>query len=54
MDQKALKVLEYGKIIEKLSSFASSQLCRDELSNLSAKTHLSEIEYLLKETSDSL
>ncbi len=54
MDQKALKVLEYGKIIEKLSSFASSQLCRDELSNLSAKTHLSEIEYLLKETSEAL
>ena len=54
MDQKALKVLEYGKIIEKLSFFASSQLCRDELSNLSAKTHLSEIEYLLKETSEAL
>lgn len=54
MDQKALKVLEYEKIIERLSSYAGSQQGRNELSNLSVKTNLSEIEFLLNETSEAL
>ena len=54
MNEKALKVLEYHKIIKKLTDFAGSQpgkaLCRD----LVPSTDLSEIRRMQKETSDAV
>lgn len=54
MNEKALKVLEYHKIIEKLITFAGSQpgkaLCRD----LVPSTDISEIRRMQRETSDAV
>ena len=54
MNEKALKVLEYHKIIEKLITFAGSQpgkaLCRD----LTPSADISEIRRMQRETSDAV
>lgn len=54
MNEKALKVLEYHKIIEKLITFAGSQpgkaLCRE----LSPSADISEIRRMQRETSDAV
>lgn len=54
MNEKALKVLEYHKIIEKLITFAGSQpgkaLCR----NLVPSSDISEIRRMQRETSDAV
>lgn len=54
MNEKALKVLEYHKIIEKLITFAGSQpgkaLCRD----LVPSSDISEIRRMQRETSDAV
>ena len=54
MNEKALRVLEYHKIIQKLTDFAGSQpgkaLCR----NLEPSSDLAEIRRMQKETSDAV
>lgn len=54
MNPKALKTLEYNKIIDKLTEFAGSALAKEMCRNLQPSTDLYEIQALLKETSDAL
>ena len=54
MNQKALKTLEYNKIIDKLTEFAGSALAKEMCRNLQPSTDLYEIQALQKETSDAL
>ncbi len=54
MNEKALRTLEYNKIIEQLTSFAGSLLGKDLCKNLVPSTSLSEIEAAQRETSDAL
>ena len=54
MNPKALKTLEYNKIIDKLTEFAGSTLAKEMCRNLQPSTDLYEIQALQKETSDAL
>ena len=54
MNPKALKTLEYNKIIDKLTEFAGSALAKEMCRNLQPSTDLYEIQALPKETSDAL
>ena len=54
MNPKALKTLEYNKIIDKLTEFAGSALAKETCRNLQPSTDLYEIQALQKETSDAL
>ena len=54
MNPKALKTLEYNKIIDKLTEFAGSALAKEMCRNLQPSTYLYEIQALQKETSDAL
>ena len=54
MNPKALKTLEYNKIIYKLTEFAGSALAKEMCRNLQPSTDLYEIQALQKETSDAL
>ena len=54
MNPKALKTLEYNKIIDKLTEFAGSALAKEMCRNLKPSTDLYEIQALQKETSDAL
>lgn len=54
MNSKALKTLEYTKIIEKLTELASSPLGREKCRNLEPSCDINEIRRLQKETSDAL
>ena len=54
MNPKALKTLEYNKIIDKLTEFAGSALAKEMCRNLQPSTNLYEIQALQKETSDAL
>ena len=54
MNPKALKTLEYNKIIDKLTEFAGSALAKEMCRNLQPSTDLYEIQALQKETSDAL
>lgn len=54
MNTKALTTLEYNKIIEMLTSHASSQLGKIKCENLLPSTSLGEIEYLQRQTQDAL
>lgn len=54
MNPKALKTLEYNKIIDKLTEFAGSALAKEMCHNLQPSTDLYEIQALQKETSDAL
>ena len=54
MNTKALKTLEYNKIIDKLTEFAGSALAKEMCRNLQPSTDLYEIQALQKETSDAL
>ena len=54
MNPKALKTLEYNKIIDKLTEFAGSALAKEMCRNLQPSTDLYEIQVLQKETSDAL
>jgi len=53
MDQKALKVLEYDKIIKMLDERSVSELGRALTGMLVPSTDLHEVEYRLKETTDA-
>lgn len=54
MNPKALKTLEYNKIIDKLTEFAGSALAKEMCRNLQPSTDLYEIQALQNETSDAL
>ena len=54
MNPKALKTLEYNKIIDKLTEFAGSALAKEMCRNLQPSTDRYEIQALQKETSDAL
>ena len=54
MNPKALKTLEYNKIIDKLTEFAGSALAKEMCRTLQPSTDLYEIQALQKETSDAL
>lgn len=54
MNQKALKTLEYNKIIEKLAEFAGSSLAKEACRNLEPSTDLYEIQASQRETKDAL
>ena len=54
MNPKALKTLEYNKIIDKLTEFAGSALAKEMCRNLQPSTDLYESQALQKETSDAL
>lgn len=54
MNEKALRVLEYHKIIERLSGFAGSMLGREKCKTLMPTDNYKRIEHMQKETSDAL
>ena len=54
MNEKALRVLEYPKIIEKLAQFAGSEPGKKLCRNLEPSCDLSEIRRMQRETSDAL
>ena len=54
MNEKALKTLEYNKIIDKLVTFAGSELGREKCKSLLPVTDISEIRRSQHETSDAL
>ncbi len=54
MNSKALKTLEYTKIIERLTEYASSPLGREKCQKLEPINDIKEIKRLQKETSDAL
>ena len=54
MNQKALKTLEYDKIIEQLASYASSPLGRKKCLKLVPSSSLSQITRMQHETHDAL
>lgn len=53
MNEKALKVLEYHKIIQKLTDFAGSQPGKSLCKNLIPSSDISEIRRMQRETSDA-
>ncbi len=54
MNERALKTLEYNKIIDKLTALAASPLGKEKCSNLLPSDNLDEIKEAQKETSDAL
>ena len=54
MNEKALKTLEYDKIIEQLTSRASSLLGKRKCENLQPSASLGEIEHLQRQTQNAL
>lgn len=54
MNEKTLRVLEYYKIIEKVSDRAESQLGKEMVKNIKPIANLKEVEYLQNETGESL
>lgn len=54
MNKKALKTLEFDKIIDKLTALASTPLGKDLCKSLTPSIDLNEIEHTLTETSDAL
>ena len=54
MNPKALKTLEYNKIIDRLTEFAGSALAKEMCRDLQPSTDLYKIQALQKETSDAL
>lgn len=54
MNEKTLKVLEFDKIINRLSSMATSQLGREVIENLTPSTDIAVVDEMLKETDDGV
>lgn len=54
MNEKALKTLEYYKIIDKLTTYAGSTMGKEKCSHLKPSSNLDEIRAMQKETSDAL
>lgn len=53
MNNKALKTLEFNKIIDKLSSLAASEMGKQAARELTPSTNIDEINLALKETSEA-
>ena len=54
MNEKAFKTLEFNKIIEKVSTFASSNVGKEMVKNLKPSTDINEIKLWQKETSEAV
>lgn len=54
MNTKSLKTLEYNKIIDKLVSFAASDIAKHTLHNLVPMTDINDIDVALTQTNDAL
>ncbi len=54
INERALRTLEYGKIIERLQHYAGSEAGRKLCAELKPQTELSKIQELQKETTDAL
>ena len=54
MNDKVLKTLEYNKIIEQLTEYASSDEAKSRCQSLRPSTDLAEIEQLQQQTKDAL
>ena len=54
MNTKSLQTLEYNKIIDQLTAYASSEIARAQLRKLTPMTDISEINKALDETNDAL
>ncbi|QNU65836.1 endonuclease MutS2 [Ruminiclostridium herbifermentans] len=54
MNEKTLRVLEYGKIIDKLKGLTASELGRELVEELSPQTDFNTVEKLLSETNDGV
>ncbi len=54
MNEKSLRVLEYYKIIEKLTNEATSQLGKELCQDLKPSIQSDDIEYMIKETSEAV
>lgn len=54
MNTKSLKTLEYNKIIDQLTGYASSEIAREQLRKLTPMTNISDINKALDETNDAL
>lgn len=54
MNEKALRTLEYTKIIERLTELAGSSIGKELCRNLKPSSNLAEIEAAQKQTSDAL
>jgi DNA mismatch repair protein MutS2 len=52
MDERTIRILEFDKIINKLVSFAASELGKELVSEIRPETEFRKVEALLKETSD--
>ena len=50
MQEKTLEVLEFGKILEKLQTYARSELVKKEISKIKPKNNLKEIKDELEKT----
>ena len=53
MNEKTLRILEFDKIVRKLSAFAASELGRELAERLVPETDFIKVQSLLKETSDA-
>jgi DNA mismatch repair protein MutS2 len=53
MDKRTLRILEFDKIIEKLSSLCASVLGRELVEELEPQTEYGKVQRMLKETSDA-
>ena len=54
MNKKGLKVLEYNKIIELLSSQAGSEMAKEKLNTLTPSDNAAEIREYLAETTEAV
>jgi DNA mismatch repair protein MutS2 len=54
VNERALRTLEYGKIIERLQQYAGSEPGRKLCADLKPQTELAKIEELQRETTDAL
>ena len=54
MNEKALRVLEYPKIIQKLTDYAGSQPGKELCRNLTPSSDLTQIRRMQRETSDAV
>lgn len=50
MQEKTLEVLEFGKILEKLKTYARSELVKKEISKIKPKNNIKEIKDELDKT----
>ena len=54
MDERAIRVLEFNKIVERLAELTASELGREFVTSLKPETNKSRVEAMLKETSDGV